>query len=120
MIFISVDLPAPFSPIRAWTSPGRTSKLTSERAWVAPKRLLIASTRSSGVVLRVSVLLSVSSTRALLSDRPVRASPALVSAHVVAGDQRRVEQGHAVRGLVPSPDVLSDLHYLHRHAPRVL
>src|SRR2546425_8536447 len=29
MIRMSVDFPAPFSPSRAWTSPPRTSKLTS-------------------------------------------------------------------------------------------
>jgi hypothetical protein len=28
MIFISVDLPAPFSPSTAWISPGITSRLT--------------------------------------------------------------------------------------------
>jgi hypothetical protein len=31
MIFISVDLPAPFSPISACTSPARTEKSTPER-----------------------------------------------------------------------------------------
>src|SRR4051794_27376429 len=32
-----VDLPAPFSPTMAWTSPRRTSKLTSSRAVTPPK-----------------------------------------------------------------------------------
>ena len=31
-IFISVDLPAPFSPTRPMTSPGATERLTSSRA----------------------------------------------------------------------------------------
>ena len=30
--FISVDLPAPFSPTRPMTSPGSTARLTSSRA----------------------------------------------------------------------------------------
>jgi hypothetical protein len=46
-IFINVDLPAPFSPVSAWTSPLRRSKRTSSRARVGPKRLLIASSSSS-------------------------------------------------------------------------
>ena len=33
-----VDLPAPFSPRRATTSPGDTVRLTSLRACVPPKR----------------------------------------------------------------------------------
>src|SRR5829696_8558428 len=36
--FMSVLLPAPFSPISACTSPGATSSATSRRACVAPKR----------------------------------------------------------------------------------
>ena len=38
-ILISVDLPAPFSPTIAWTSPASNSRSTAFRAWVAPKRL---------------------------------------------------------------------------------
>ena len=34
--FISVDLPAPFSPRRAWTSPAATSSVTSVRARTGP------------------------------------------------------------------------------------
>ena len=37
MILISVDLPAPFSPTRAWISPGRRSSETPRSAWVEPK-----------------------------------------------------------------------------------
>ena len=36
-IFRMVDLPAPFSPSSAWTSPGRTSRLTPSRARTPPK-----------------------------------------------------------------------------------
>src|SRR5213080_2901111 len=39
--FISVDLPAPFSPTRAWTSPRRSSRSTPLRACVEPNRLLM-------------------------------------------------------------------------------
>ena len=39
--FISVDLPAPFSPSRAWTSPAATSRETSVSARTGPKRLEI-------------------------------------------------------------------------------
>src|SRR5688572_17563126 len=35
---MSVLLPAPFSPMRACTSPSPTSSETSRSAWVAPKR----------------------------------------------------------------------------------
>src|SRR5262245_16548200 len=50
-----VDLPAPLSPTRATTSPGYTSKSTSERAWPPPKRLLIPCRSSSGA--RTAVLM---------------------------------------------------------------
>ena len=38
-IRIMVDLPAPFSPTRARTSPARMSRSTSDSAWTTPKRL---------------------------------------------------------------------------------
>ena len=38
---ISVDLPAPFSPTRAWTSPARRSNETPFRAWTPANALLI-------------------------------------------------------------------------------
>ena len=40
MMFISVDLPAPFSPAMACTSPRRSSKSTPRSAWIAPNDLL--------------------------------------------------------------------------------
>jgi hypothetical protein len=39
---IKVDLPAPFSPRSAWTSPDATEKSTPFRAWTAAKRLVMA------------------------------------------------------------------------------
>src|SRR3990170_7382073 len=47
-IFIRVDLPAPFSPTRAWTSPGNTSKETSSRARTPGKSLVMDSISSTG------------------------------------------------------------------------
>src|SRR6476619_7098473 len=47
-IFISVDLPAPFSPTSACTSPRSTEKFTPSSATEAPKRFVIPSMRSSG------------------------------------------------------------------------
>src|SRR4030042_2729482 len=47
-ILIRVLFPAPFSPSRAWASPGRRSKSTSSRARVAPKFLEIRSMLRSG------------------------------------------------------------------------
>src|SRR3954471_2016773 len=45
---MSVDLPAPFSPSRAWTSPARRSKSTPSLATIRPKRFVIP--RSSSAV----------------------------------------------------------------------
>src|ERR1700738_943604 len=45
-IFISVDLPAPFSPTSAWTSPARTSNVTPSSART-PGHVLTMSRRVS-------------------------------------------------------------------------
>src|SRR6185369_7774071 len=45
MIFIKVDLPAPFSPTRPCTWPSNSSKSTSRKAATPPKDLEIASMR---------------------------------------------------------------------------
>src|SRR4051812_477994 len=47
-MFISVVLPAPFSPTSAWISPAFTSKSTPSFATSAPNRLLIPRASSSG------------------------------------------------------------------------
>src|SRR5215475_13695906 len=62
MIFISVLLPAPFSPTRPWISPGRSAKSTPRSASTPPKVLLIpcSSRRGeapSGMVLDQEVIL---------------------------------------------------------------
>src|SRR5579871_5528843 len=41
MIFISVLLPAPFSPTRPWISPGRSAKSTPRSASTPPKAFVI-------------------------------------------------------------------------------
>src|SRR5262245_52537033 len=46
-IFIKVDLPAPFSPIRAWISPDLRSKWTSVSAATPPKCLLMPDATST-------------------------------------------------------------------------
>src|SRR3546814_5980665 len=45
-IFIRVDLPAPFSPIKASTEPGRTRNCTSDRATTPGNPLLTLATSS--------------------------------------------------------------------------
>src|SRR5215212_9043999 len=45
MIFIRVDLPAPFSPTRAWISPFAIATETLRNALTPPNRLLMCSTR---------------------------------------------------------------------------
>src|SRR3954467_14992536 len=47
-VLISVDLPAPFSPQSAWTSPGRRSKSTPRSARTCPKRFTSPRASSTG------------------------------------------------------------------------
>src|SRR5215510_6546550 len=54
MILIRVDLPAPFSPTSAWTSPSRRSNETPLSARTAPNDLEIESTLRSIESRRVS------------------------------------------------------------------
>src|SRR5690349_17572217 len=49
MIFISVLLPAPFSPTRPWISPGRSAKSTPRSASTPPKVLPIPFSSRRGV-----------------------------------------------------------------------
>src|SRR3954453_1371894 len=44
---MSVDLPAPFSPAMAWTSPGRNSRSTPSTAFTPGKLLVMARTRTT-------------------------------------------------------------------------
>jgi len=51
MIFIRVDLPAPFSPSTAWISPGCTAREMSLLATTAGYRLVMCASWSLGVVM---------------------------------------------------------------------
>ena len=53
---MSVDLPAPFSPSSAWTSPGLRSKSTPSLATIDPKRFVIP--RSSRALLHAYLTVS--------------------------------------------------------------
>src|SRR5260221_2296664 len=54
-ILTSVDLPAPFSPTRAWIVPGATSKATSRTASMPPKLLLMPTRLRRATVIAASV-----------------------------------------------------------------
>src|SRR4051794_21170517 len=47
---MSVDLPAPFSPRRAWTSPARRSKSTPSLATRRPKRFVMPRSSSAASI----------------------------------------------------------------------
>src|SRR3954454_17929123 len=47
-----VDLPAPFSPRRAWTSPARRSKSTPSLATMRPKRFVMPRSSSAASISR--------------------------------------------------------------------
>src|SRR6476646_4366438 len=53
MIFTSVDLPAPLSPISPTTSPARSASETSVSAWIAPKCLEIPSSSRTAAAIRL-------------------------------------------------------------------
>ena len=54
-ILISVDLPAPFSPTRQWTSPARRSRSTPRRAWTPGNRFSMALSSRTGSMVMASV-----------------------------------------------------------------
>src|ERR1041384_2898331 len=53
MIFISVDLPAPFSPTSPWISPARSTKSTSRSAATPPNDLEMPRSSSRGAASSV-------------------------------------------------------------------
>src|SRR3954470_16270277 len=67
MILIRVLLPAPFSPSRAWTSPGRTSKSTSSRATTPGKTLRMPCISSTGTEAATSGITSLCSASVSIS-----------------------------------------------------
>jgi hypothetical protein len=50
-ILMRVDFPAPFSPTRAWISPGRRSNDTPFRAWTPANALVTPETASRGFMV---------------------------------------------------------------------
>ena len=59
MIFIKVDLPAPFSPMIAWTSPARKARLMSESTSTGPNAFVRPRVSSSGSAPRPASTTSV-------------------------------------------------------------
>src|ERR1700677_4213586 len=56
MIFISVLLPAPFSPATPWIEPGRSAKSTPRNAWTPPNALVTpVSSKRGGAIFRPSL-----------------------------------------------------------------
>src|SRR5471032_1619245 len=93
MILISVDLPAPFSPIRAWTSPARSSKETPFSAHNPEYDLVMQVASKSG--LR-GMFLSIVIVAKLLSAGLVCLSPnapELGSHRPIATSEYNAEQG---------------------------
>src|SRR6478672_3487363 len=56
MIFISVLLPAPFSPTRPWISPALSVRSTPRRAWTPPKDFEMSTSSRSGGVSAIVVI----------------------------------------------------------------
>src|SRR5690242_21942592 len=56
MIFISVLLPAPFSPTRPWISPALSVRSTPRRAWTPPKDFEMSTSSRSGGVSAIVVV----------------------------------------------------------------
>src|SRR6266568_1166422 len=71
-MFISVDLPAPFSPSSAWTSPWRRSKSTLSFASTPGNRFVIPRSSSRGASAMGPAILSsrAETARQLLRGRP--------------------------------------------------
>ena len=76
-IFISVDLPAPFSPISAWISPGATAKSTPLSTVTLPNDLRMPRMASRGaravVLMGIAALPAASAREAWLAPRRVAA-----------------------------------------------
>src|SRR5690242_17136564 len=89
-----VDLPAPFSPTRAWTSPGRSSNETPRSARTPAKDLLTLVNRSRGAMAQPRGRSRTAEASAV--DRPAPQRPPVQPLlHRVGGDDEAVEaQGH--------------------------
>src|SRR5580704_7350349 len=98
-IFISVLLPAPFSPMKACTSPGQMLRLTLLRTRTPGKLLHIWRTSRIG--------------RALLC-------PAFVLVDIFFGDQVYRNQGECLIRLFPVQDIVPNLHGFAGHGVGIL
>src|SRR3984893_13127061 len=96
---MSVLFPAPFSPMRAWTSPCQIRRSTFLRARTPGKLLLIPRTSRIG--------------RSLLG-------PAFVLVDLFFGDQIHRYEGKRLLRLLPIHDVVADLDGLARHGVGIL
>ena len=91
-IFISVLLPAPFSPITAWTSPGRISRSTPRHAQIPPNLLPAPLTRRHATVDGCHLPVGTCRT-ALLVDGPATSWLPGDDCPSVAGRWRPIEAG---------------------------
>src|SRR5215217_2096782 len=84
MIFISVDLPAPFSPTRPWISPARSTKSTSRKAATPPNDLEMPRSSSGGAASSVMLNRYRSDQEMIL--HPQHAGGVLLGHHRTVGD----------------------------------
>src|ERR1700721_35223 len=101
-IFISVLLPAPFSPMKACTSPGQMLKFTLFRTRTPGKLLQIWRTSRMGRSL------------------PPLLGPTFVLVDIVFSDQVDRDEGEILRRLFAIHDVVTDVHCLAGHGVRIL
>src|SRR5580704_6017924 len=99
-IFMSVLLPAPFSPMKACTSPGQILRLTLLR------------TRTPGKLLHIWRISRIG--RSLLF------GPAFVLVDIFFGDQVHWDEGECVRRLLTIHAIVTDLDRFSRHRIRIL
>src|SRR3984893_18951362 len=90
MIFIRVDLPAPFSPTRPWISPRRSTKSTSRSATTPPNALEMPCMASGvGPSPDAAASSAVMRSKPVSSDQEVILHP-LHAGGVLLGDDRTV------------------------------
>src|SRR5215472_13165291 len=89
-----VDLPAPFSPTRAWIVPASMLMDTSSTAWVVPKRLLTCSSRIAGSVKPFSPMISL-----WLDYRSLLTAPLALEVRVRVQDRPGEDGWQAGRGV---------------------
>jgi hypothetical protein len=91
MILTRVDFPAPFSPIRATTSPGKRSKLTPLSARTPGKRLLMLESAKHGSRLgRVNGCVTAASRRRSQAARLLKTHPVATGEPLFARSATRV------------------------------